>query len=97
MTHRMSTVFLVVATLGIGILQTSAATRMQQAIVVDPPSLDGPLIFDSSGPGSGGAGSNIPGPKFRVVPMRGLSLRSGLPAGSQHINHGASRPAADRA
>lgn len=73
MTHRMSTLFLVVATLGIGILQTSAATRMQQAIVVDPPSLDGPLIFDSSGPGSGGAGSNIPGPKFRVVPLRGLS------------------------
>ena len=73
MTHRTSTLFLVVATLGIGILQTSPATRIQQAIVVDPPSLDGPLIFDSSGPGSSGAGSNIPGPKFRVVPLRGLS------------------------
>jgi len=51
MTHRMSTVFLVVATLGIGILQTSAATRMQQAIVVDPPSLDGPLILTAAARG----------------------------------------------
>src|SRR5947199_8076998 len=46
--------------------------RAQQAreTVIEAPSLDRPLIFDSSTRGSGG--TKIAGPKFRVVPLTGL-------------------------
>src|SRR5262245_16686206 len=70
MTHKTWAVFLVVMSLAVALLQTAAA-RAQQAVTVEPPSLDRPLIFDSSTRGPGGG--NIPGPKFRVVPVRGLS------------------------
>src|SRR3989442_5053907 len=68
---------------GVEILQTSAATGAQQAIVVEAPSLDRPLIFDSSTRGPGG--TNIPGPKFRLAPPRGLATPytlAFLPTGS---------------
>jgi len=71
MTHTILVRFLAVMTLAVEILQTSAATGAQQAIVVEAPSLDRPLIFDSSTRGPGG--TNIPGPKFRLVPLRGLA------------------------
>jgi aldose sugar dehydrogenase len=49
----------------------AAMALIQQAVVIETPSLDRPLIFDSSTRGSGG--TNIPGPKFRVVPLLGLA------------------------
>src|SRR5262245_12676199 len=71
MIHSISVLFLAVTILSTGIVQTTAASRAQQAITVAPRSLDRPLIFDSSARGPGGG--NIPGPKFRVVPLRGLT------------------------
>jgi len=71
MTHRIPVLFLALTILSSGMVQTTAATRAQQAIAVAPPSLDRPLIFDSSARGPGGG--TIPGPKFRVVPLRGLT------------------------
>jgi len=56
-------------TLAIGILQASPAA--QQEVIVEPPLLDRPLIFDSATRGPGG--NKIAGPKFRVVPLRGFS------------------------
>jgi glucose/arabinose dehydrogenase len=53
---------------------------------------DGPQIFDSSSRGPGG--SRIPGPKFRVVPTKGLSHPYGLlflPDGSMLISERAGR------
>jgi len=67
MIHRIPVLFLALTILSSG----TAATRAQQAIAVAPPSLDRPLIFDSSARGPGGG--TIPGPKFRVVPLRGLT------------------------
>ena len=54
------------------LLLLGAATGAQQA----PPPVrdtlpDGPLVFDSSTRGP--SGSPVPGPKFRVVPIRGLA------------------------
>src|SRR5262245_11855661 len=92
MTHRISVLFLAMATSAAGMLQTSAATRAQQPIVVEAPSLDKPLIFDSSTRGSGG--SKIAGPKFRVVPLRGLRYPYALaflPDGSILITERAGR------
>ena len=71
MTHTILLRFLAVMTLAAGVLQPSVATGAQQAIAVEPPSLDRPLVFDSSTRGSGG--SKIPGSKFRVVPVGGLA------------------------
>src|ERR1700730_6004120 len=71
MAYRLSVRFLSLVTLAMGILQTSAAPAPQQEVAVEPPPLDMPLMFDSSTRGSGG--NKIPGPKFRVVPLRGLS------------------------
>ena len=91
MNHRISLLCLAM-TLAVGILQTSAATRAQEAIEVHAPSLDKPLIFDSSTRGSGG--NNIPGPKFRVVPLRGLTYPYALaflPNGSVLITERAGR------
>jgi glucose/arabinose dehydrogenase len=48
-----------------------AAQQQTREFVVEAPSLDQPLIFDSTTRGSGG--SKIPGPKFRVVPLRGFN------------------------
>ncbi len=48
-----------------------AAQQQPREFVVDAPPLDRPLIFDSSTRGSGG--NKIPGPKFRVVPLRGFN------------------------
>lgn len=52
------------------IFPPKAASAPQQEIAVEAPSLDKPLIFDSSTRGSGG--NKIGGPKFRVVPIRGF-------------------------
>jgi len=78
--------------LAIAIHQTSPATHTQQALTVEAPSLDRPLIFDSTTRGSGGG--NIPGPKFRVVPLRGLEYPYALaflPDGSMLITERAGR------
>jgi len=78
--------------LAIAIHQTSPATHAQQALTVEAPSLDRPLIFDSTTRGSGGG--NIPGPKFRVVPLRGLEYPYALaflPDGSMLITERAGR------
>ncbi len=58
------------STLTIGILPRSAAQTAPHEIVVEPPTLDRPLIFDSSTRGSGG--TKISGSKFRLVPVPGL-------------------------
>ena len=71
MAYRLSVRFLTFVTMAMGNLQTSAAPTPQQEVVVKPPALDRPLIFDSSTRGSGGG--KIAGPKFRVVPLRGFS------------------------
>jgi glucose/arabinose dehydrogenase len=76
----------------IAIHQTSPATHAQQAVTVEAPSLDRPLIFDSTTRGSGGG--NISGPKFRVVPLRGLEYPYALaflPDGSMLITERAGR------
>lgn len=57
--------------LATGILPRSAAQTAPHEIVVEPPPLDRPLIFDSSTRGSGG--TKISGSKFRLVPTPGLS------------------------
>src|SRR4026207_1031972 len=67
-------------------------TTAQNPIAIETPSLDRPLILDSSTRGSGG--TNIPGPKFRVVPMRGLTYPYALaflPDGSMLITERAGR------
>jgi len=71
MAYRFSVGFLTLVIQATGIVQTSAAPAPQQEVAVEPPSLDRPLIFDSSTRGSGGG--KLPGPKFRVVPLGGLS------------------------
>jgi aldose sugar dehydrogenase len=70
MTHKIWGRCLAAMSLAVGILEMSPAIGAQQAVVVEAPRLDGPLIFDSSTRGSGG--TKIAGPKFRVVPLRGL-------------------------
>lgn len=55
-------------------LPTSAPLAAQQQpreFTVEAPPLDRPLIFDSTTRGS--SGNRIPGPKFRVVPLRGFN------------------------
>jgi glucose/arabinose dehydrogenase len=52
------------------ILPRIAAQTAPHEIVVEPPLLDRPLIFDSSTRGSGG--TRISGSKFRLVPVLGL-------------------------
>jgi glucose/arabinose dehydrogenase len=92
MTYRLSVRFLTLVTLAAGITQTSAAQAPQQEFVVEPPLLDRPLIFDSSTRAS--SGNKIPGPKFRVVPMLGLShpyALAFLPNGNMLITERAGR------
>src|SRR5439155_26986445 len=71
MTSRIWVRRLANVSLAIGILEMSPATVAQQAVAVEAPRLDGPLIFDSSSRGSGG--NKIAGPKFRVFPLHGLA------------------------
>src|SRR6266568_7314215 len=71
MTCRISLRSLTVVILAIGVIQRSAAQTAQRESAVEPPLLDKPLIFDSSTRGSGG--TEISGPKFRLVPLLGLS------------------------
>jgi aldose sugar dehydrogenase len=76
MVRLMRTLFLIAlfAVLTIVILSTSAPLAAQQGprdFAVEPPPLDRPLIFDSTTRGSGG--TRIPGPRFRVVPLRGFN------------------------
>jgi glucose/arabinose dehydrogenase len=55
-------------------LPTSAPLAAQQQpreFTVEAPPLDRPVIFDSTTRGS--SGNRIPGPKFRVVPLRGFN------------------------
>jgi len=61
--------------LGLVVVFTLAATienRAQQSTSPRKPLPDGPVIFDSTARAS--SGTRIPGPKFRVVPTKGLSL-----------------------
>ena len=66
---------LLIAVFGVlTILPTSAPLAAQQQpreVIVEAPTLDRPLIFDSATRGSGG--NKIAGPKFRVVPLRGFN------------------------
>ena len=76
------------------ILPISAPLAAQQPrdIVVESPPLDRPLIFDSTTRGSGG--NKIPGPKFRVVPLRGFNYPYALaflPDGSILVTERAGR------
>ena len=48
-----------------------AAQQPPREFTVEAPPLDRPVIFDSSTRGSGG--NKIPGPRFRVVPLRGFN------------------------
>lgn len=63
--------FLLLAALPIGTIRTGTAQTAQHELIVEPPPLDRPLIFDSSTRGSGG--TKISGSKFRVVPLLGFS------------------------
>src|SRR5271165_3804598 len=71
MAYKLAVRFLTLVTFAAAIVPTSAAPAPQQEFIVEPPPLDRPLIFDSSTRASNG--NKIPGPKFRVVPMGGLS------------------------
>ena len=70
-----------------------AGTSAQQAPTPARDTLpNGPLVFDSSRRGPGGRA--IPGPQFRVVPMRGLSrpyALAFLPDGNMLITERAGR------
>src|SRR5579871_6288265 len=60
-----------ISILALGILSRTSAQTPPHEMVVEPPPLDRPLIFDSSTRGSGG--TKISGSKFRVVPILGLT------------------------
>lgn len=61
-----------IAIVGLMALIVSVAAGAQQPAAPPRDTLpDGPMVFDGSTRGP--SGSAIPGPKFRVVPMRGLS------------------------
>ena len=90
--HRRSLLFLALTALSVGSVRTTGATQTPQAIAVAPPSLDRPLIFDSSARGPGG--NAIAGPKFRLVPMRGFTYPYALaflPDGGMLITERAGR------
>jgi len=63
--------FVLIGLFGVLALQTSTAQQPPREFIVEAPPLDRPLIFDTSTRGSGG--SKIPGPKIRVVPLRGFN------------------------
>jgi aldose sugar dehydrogenase len=92
MAYKISARFLTLVILATGIIPGSAAPAPQQEFVVEPPPLDRPLIFDSSTRASNG--NKVPGPKFRVVPMRGLNhpyALAFLPNGNMLITERAGR------
>ena len=59
------------STLGLGISPEIVAQTAPRDLMVEPPALDRPLIFDSTTRGSGG--TKISGSKFRLVPVPGLT------------------------
>ena len=63
--------FLLLVALPVGTIRTGTAQTALHELIVEPPPLDRPLIFDSSTRGSGG--TKISGSKFRVVPLLGFS------------------------
>ncbi|PYR35882.1 MAG: hypothetical protein DMF90_12065 [Acidobacteria bacterium] len=93
MSPGISTKYAWVTVVALTILLVTTATFAQQA---PPPARDtlpsGPLVFDGSTRGP--SGSIITGPKFRVVPMRGLSFPYALvflPDGNMLITERAGR------
>ena len=62
---------ILIGLIGVSAIVQLAAQEQPRDIVVQPPPLDRPLIFDSTTRGSDG--SKIPGPKFRVVPLGGFN------------------------
>src|SRR5712671_6042609 len=92
MAYRLLVGFLTLVTFAIGIVQTSAAPAPQQEVAARDTLPDGPRVFDSSRRGP--SGNPIPGPKFRVVPLRGLSYPYALaflPDGSILVTERAGR------
>ena len=71
MVFRPLVLLLSLLTLALGLLPKTAAQTSPREIVVEPPPLDRPLIFDSSTRGPGG--TKISGSKFHLVPVLGLT------------------------
>src|SRR6516225_8800328 len=96
MARLMRALFLAVfGILTIVILSTNVPLTAQQGpreFAVEAPPLDRPLVFDSTTRGPGGTG--IPGPRFRVVPLRGFNYPYALaflPSGSILVTERAGR------
>jgi aldose sugar dehydrogenase len=81
------------AVIALAFVLSAAVVIAQQARIPAPDTLpDGPRIFDSSRRGP--SGRPIPGPQFRVVPMKGLShpyALAFLPGGNMLITERAGR------
>src|SRR5205823_4075163 len=92
MTRSISISRSLIAIVGLSVLVASAINAQQAPAPPRDTLPDGPQIFDSSTRGP--TGSPIAGPKFRVVPMKGLSYPYALaflPDGDMLITERAGR------